>query len=583
MKFIFVDSYNLKWNGNTARYTTGISGSHNGHMYLAEGLAAANNEVIMVSTKNNIIEDIYNGVQYMNLSNFTHTKCSYIIIMNNIQSLEILNYITQYEKLLIIMQNDLCYISTDFVNIDLSKILICYISEFAKTNILRVQPFLQKYDNILLHNSIDMNDILQIKSHNNHNRDNYICYFACIDRGYTLVLEILKKLDNYKLLTNNYYTDNIYTNLDKNIIVTENKSKYEIFKNISKSKYFIYPLINLEDNHIHYDTFAYVVLEALLLGTIVIAPKIQVFVELYGDAVCYIDTSELIPEEQLLSWGWYNYKFGYPMIDRYVEKVKLLDNDPELRKTYIDRGRSINDKFSHIKISKELLLCKLYTTYQNHLLKLSNQQVLPQNHLTYLQKLKQSGFEPKVIYDIGSCVLHWTTEVKKLWPNAKIILFDAIDEVEFLYKDYDYYIGVLSDTDNIVVKFYQNAIHPGGNSYYREIGMEHSHLYFPETNYVEKITKMLDTIVSERSFPLPDFVKIDVQGAEVDIIRGGINTFKHASRMIVELQHVEYNKGALLNIYSLPIIETLLGMECTDPLFHNNGSDGDYGFININK
>ena len=52
--------------------------------------------------------------------------------------------------------------------------------------------------------------------------------------------------------------------------------------------------------------------------------------------------------------------------------------------------------------------------------------------------------------------------------------------------------------------------------------------------------------------------------------------------MIVELQHLEYNKGALLNIHSLPLIEQLLGIECIDPLFQNNGYDGDYGFININ-
>jgi len=49
--------------------------------------------------------------------------------------------------------------------------------------------------------------------------------------------------------------------------------------------------------------------------------------------------------------------------------------------------------------------------------------------------------------------------------------------------------------------------------------------------------------------------------------------------MIVELQHTEYNNGALLNIHSLPLIESILPMECVDPLFQNNGSDGDYGFL----
>ena len=60
-----------------------------------------------------------------------------------------------------------------------------------------------------------------------------------------------------------------------------------------------------------------------------------------------------------------------------------------------------------------------------HLRNLSLNDSLPVNHFNYLKKLKESGFEPKVIYDIGSCVLHWTNKAKQLWPNAKYILFDA--------------------------------------------------------------------------------------------------------------------------------------------------------------
>lgn len=214
-----------------------------------------------------------------------------------------------------------------------------------------------------------------------------------------------------------------------------------------------------------------------------------------------------------------------------------------------------------------------------HLNNLSNKDELPINHINYLLKLKNDGFEPKVIYDIGSCVLHWTNVAKKIWPDAKIILFDAFQPAEFLYSGYDYHIGVLSNTDYNIVKFYQNDFYPGGNSYYREIGCRNG-FYFPENKYIEMKTMTLDTIVKERGFPLPDLVKIDVQGAEIDVIRGGLNTINNAKRLIVELQHTEYNKGALKVDQSLPIIENL-GWKCTDPLFQNNGADGDYGFIRI--
>ena len=216
---------------------------------------------------------------------------------------------------------------------------------------------------------------------------------------------------------------------------------------------------------------------------------------------------------------------------------------------------------------------------QNYLRDFSNEDCIPMSHKKHLINLKRSGFEPKVIYDIGSCVLHWTKFAKLLWPNAKFILFDAFAPAEFLYiaEGFDYNIGVLSSQDDSVVKFYQNDFLPGGNSYYREIGCDDGK-YFPEDKYLELITKKLDTIVKERGFPLPDFVKIDVQGAEIDIIQGGLETLGNAERMIIELQHVEYNKGALVVNESLPIIENL-GWVCDAPLFQNNGPDGDYSFV----
>ena len=217
---------------------------------------------------------------------------------------------------------------------------------------------------------------------------------------------------------------------------------------------------------------------------------------------------------------------------------------------------------------------------QNHLIDLRNNLPFPQDHINYLYKLKKSGFEPQVIYDIGCCVLHWTDIVKKLWPYAKIILFDALTSGEFLYKDYDYFIGVLSNKNDIIVPFFQNDMHPGGNSYYREIGHPDSKkLYNDSTCFLRK-TNTLDSVVKYKKFPLPDLVKIDVQGCEKDIIQGGKKTISNAAHLIVELQHEHYNLNAPTTKETIPFIKNL-GFKCVAPLFCNNGPDGDYGFENI--
>lgn len=216
-----------------------------------------------------------------------------------------------------------------------------------------------------------------------------------------------------------------------------------------------------------------------------------------------------------------------------------------------------------------------------HLTNVSQQRLLPALHIAYLQRLKDSGFEPKVIYDIGACVLHWTNEAKRIWPDAEYILFDAFEPAQFLYDQngYRYHIGVLSDTDSNIVRFYQNDYLPGGNSYYREIGCENGR-FFPKEKYLEKTTRTLDSVIKERGFPLPDLVKMDVQGAELDIVRGGSVALSHAQHMILEMQHTDYNEGAPKAHEAVPKVEEL-GWKCIAPLFQNNGCDGDYGFVRL--
>jgi FkbM family methyltransferase len=41
-------------------------------------------------------------------------------------------------------------------------------------------------------------------------------------------------------------------------------------------------------------------------------------------------------------------------------------------------------------------------------------------------------------------------------------------------------------------------------------------------------------------------VKIDVQGCELDILKGGINIINNAKYLVIELHNIQYNRGAPL-------------------------------------
>ena len=58
-----------------------------------------------------------------------------------------------------------------------------------------------------------------------------------------------------------------------------------------------------------------------------------------------------------------------------------------------------------------------------------------------------------------------------------------------------------------------------------------------------QMVKLTD-IVKHHALPLPDLIKLDVQGAEKLIIQGGIDIVSHAEAIILECKILEYNKGA---------------------------------------
>ena len=214
----------------------------------------------------------------------------------------------------------------------------------------------------------------------------------------------------------------------------------------------------------------------------------------------------------------------------------------------------------------------------DRLRELSQQRLLPQAHINYLSQMEIS---PKVIYDIGACVLHWTNEAKRIWSDAKFVAFEAMPESKTIFEEngVDHYIGLLSDSDNKVIEFYQNTQHPGGNSYYREneeINVQ-APLYFNESHKRLMHGKTLDTAVREGKFPLPDLIKMDVQGAELDVLKGATETLKSCKDLILELQKVEYNKGAPLREEVISYLETL-GFKMKSGPFCDNGPDGDYHF-----
>ena len=142
-------------------------------------------------------------------------------------------------------------------------------------------------------------------------------------------------------------------------------------------------------------------------------------------------------------------------------------------------------------------------------------------------------------------------------------------------------MACLSDKDDVEQKFYQNDMLFGGNSMFREIGYDNGSV-FPKENYIVKQTQTLDKIVKTNNYMYPDLIKIDAQGGELNILIGAIECLNHATYLIVELQNVEYNEGAVLAPVVISYLASI-GWTLIVSKFSDNGPDADYCFVQLDK
>jgi len=212
----------------------------------------------------------------------------------------------------------------------------------------------------------------------------------------------------------------------------------------------------------------------------------------------------------------------------------------------------------------------LITPAERRLEQLYHQPLLPESHVRYLGTM---NIAPNVIYDVGACVLHWTNPAKRAWPNAQFYLFDALEELRSLYNKlpYPYHLGVLGECDSVDVKFYKDVFNPGGNSRFKENSTAYN-----ETHATLAKMFTLDTVVQQRGFPLPDLIKLDVQGAEISVLQGAKRCLAHCTDVILEAQHVDYNQGAPK---AQAVIEYMhsVGFDLVAN-FTKHAVDGDYHF-----
>lgn len=134
-----------------------------------------------------------------------------------------------------------------------------------------------------------------------------------------------------------------------------------------------------------------------------------------------------------------------------------------------------------------------------------------------------------------------------IFPMSKIFMVEATPGHKSILKTVNdasgFEIALLGDKSKKSVDFYianpQTTSITTGNSIYMEKTM-----YF-DSRYLIKLPMLtLDKMVAKRKLKNIDFIKIDTQGSELNILKGGKKTVAKAEFILLETQNLEYNKKA---------------------------------------
>jgi FkbM family methyltransferase len=157
-----------------------------------------------------------------------------------------------------------------------------------------------------------------------------------------------------------------------------------------------------------------------------------------------------------------------------------------------------------------------------------------------LRNLARLGFRPRFIVDVGAYEGHWTALCKTYFPEANVLMIEAqqskADVLSAFAAPYGGQvtteIALLGPVDGLAVAFHEMET---GSSVLAENS--------PAVRTTsQRTTVALDGLLSSRPQRV-DFLKLDVQGYELEVLKGGSRALQEAEFVLMETSLMPVNQG----------------------------------------
>lgn len=160
-----------------------------------------------------------------------------------------------------------------------------------------------------------------------------------------------------------------------------------------------------------------------------------------------------------------------------------------------------------------------------------------------LDNLRRNGFDPAFILDVGAYHGEWSRMARRIYPKTPIFMLEANPETETQLAcasreigAAEYRIALLGATPAESVVFHVGGT--GSSVFPENTAAPYSSAQLPMTT--------LDHLLKARKPPAPYFLKVDVQGSELEVLRGAQQALQDTEAALLEVSLLEYNQGAPL-------------------------------------
>ncbi len=158
----------------------------------------------------------------------------------------------------------------------------------------------------------------------------------------------------------------------------------------------------------------------------------------------------------------------------------------------------------------------------------------------YLQQVQRDGLQIRNVFDVGACSGQWTQELRhSVLPKSQFYLFEAnsAHSEQLNSLGLPFFIGVLSNPGRLFVEFFSK--NSTGDSYYKE-----NTVHYDSHPPVKVPCNTLADVMEKAALPIPNLLKIDTQGSELDILKGMEQYLSGVDLIYLECPVIRYNLEA---------------------------------------